>query len=687
MEESMKRFFFLAVSLIAFLLPAMVFAGGRRQDTGGGQQGGSGGSSSTGQQTGTMGYAITADTTDINDTTSDIDISNLTLRSAPGLSGNVRDRLPRVPKLVNEVPADLLNYEIGKYGGTIRYATSSTDWDAHVFIACNEPLLNTPAILGKEVTGNILRGYTASPDNREFTFYMREGLKWSDGVPVTMEDIRFTVEDVLFNEDITPVFPNTYRSGNNRDGTPMNFTIIDDWTFKISFDQPYGGFLIRISVVGWIGYTDLLKPAHYLKPYHDKYAAAADRAKWPALYREYGYDERDPLAWVNLFNKIDITNWELCQKAGIGFPMLNPWILTTANDTMYTYTRNPYYFKIDAAGNQLPYVDKLESYRVESIEMLELKMFAGEVDYNLNEVGVNNLPLFKENEKNGYTIHMVPAHVTYTDVGINLTWADGDAEYRSIVQNLKFRQALNKAIDREELIDTVYYGFAKVATQTADPTNTPDPAGAERLLQEIGMRKGSDGFYRTPSGRDFEILFELAPGTPMHMPYTELVAEMWNGIGIKTTVRRVESSYRDNLASANKLQARTEWTHTPLWYMQDWGMGIWGRSWELYFNNTATIDIQNEDGTTTRQAVTRETPPPAVQEFQRMVNSLMTGSLADANATYARIKASLKENLWYFVLLEDTTQPVLVNSKLRNVPTGAMGIATGFAAEILWYNN
>jgi peptide/nickel transport system substrate-binding protein len=674
MEELMKRL----LALLGAVLIVLFTACGR----------GGGGAGTTAQQsTATGDYSLTVGNTNISDTTTDIDVSTLTLKSAPGLSGNVKDRLPKIPKLVNEFPSDLLTYEIGKYGGALRYGTTSADWDAHVFIACNEPLLNTPGILGREITGNVLRGYTSTPDQKEFTFYLREGLKWSDGTPVTMEDFRFTIEDVMFNETLTPSVDNRYRSGGNKDGTPMKFTIVDDWTFKLTFDQAYGGFLVRLAIQGWIGYTDLLKPAYYLKPYHIKYASDADKAKWPALYREYGFAENDPNAWVNLFNKIDVTNWELCQKVGIGFPMLYPWLLTSANDTVYTYTRNPYYFKIDSAGNQLPYLDKLESYKVENIEMLELKMLAGEVDYNLNETGIQSLPLFKQNEKNGFTVIMAPSHLTQTDIGINLTWADGDEEYISIIRNLKFRQALNKAIDRDELIDTVYYGFAKVSSQTADPTGTPDPAGAEKLLQEIGMKKGADGFYRTPSGKVFEILFELAPDSPMHMPYTELVAEMWNGIGVRTTVKRVEGSYMDNLQSANRLQARTMWTATPLWYYGDWGMFMWGRAWEMYFANTTKVTITNEDGTTTEQAIDRETPPPEVQEFNRMVESLMTGSLSDANATYAKIKQSIKDNIWYFVPLEETTQPVLVNSKLKNVAPGGMGIAIGFAVEILWYDN
>jgi peptide/nickel transport system substrate-binding protein len=662
----------LAAALAAFLLAA---CGGKTASSGTTAQSGS---------SGTGGIELLVQNTDINDTTSDIDVSALTLKGAPGLPGNAKDRLPKVPKLVNEMPPDLLRYEIGKYGGTMRFVTSGNDWDADVFVMCNEPLLNPPGILGKEVTGNVLRGYTVSPDQKEFTFYLREGLKWSDGVPVTMEDFRFAIEDVMFNEVITPSIDNKYRSGGNRDGNPVKFTVIDDWTFKLAFDQPYGGFLIRMAITGWIGYTDLLKPAHYLKPYHIKYASAADKAKWPALYREYGYAENDDAAWANLFNKIDITNWDLCQKVGIGFPKLYPWILTSANDTVYTYERNPYYFKIDSAGNQLPYVDKLESYRVENMEMVQLKMISGEVDFARESAAFTSLSLYKENEKNGFTTYLVPAHVTYTDTGINMTYSD-DEEYRSIVQNLKFRQALNKAIDREELIDTIYYGFAKPSTLMADATL--DPAGAEKLLQEIGMTKGSDGYYRTPSGKAFEILFEIAADSPQLIPYTELLAEMWKDIGIKTTVKRVEGSMRDNKQNANQLQARTVWTHTPLWYQLDWGMFMWGRAWEIYFTNTSSVDIRNDDGTTTKQTVRGEEPPPAVREFQAMVDSLMTGSLAEANATFAKLKANVKQNLWYFSPLEDTAQPILVNSKLKNVAEGGIGIAIDFSGEIFWYDN
>jgi peptide/nickel transport system substrate-binding protein len=676
MEENMKRFCSTAALLTALLAAVLFTACGKKAESGTAVQGGS---------TSSGGIEVLVGNADINDTTSDIDISTLTLKSAPGLQGNVKDRLPKVPKLVNEMPKDLLNYQTGKYGGTLRFVTQGNDWDADVFVMCNEPLLNTPGILAQEVTGNILRGYTVSSDQKEFTFYMREGLKWSDGVPVTMEDVRFAIEDVVFNETLTPSISNRYKAGGSKDGTPMKFTIVDDWTFKIAFDQPYGGFIVRIAIEGWIGYTEFMKPAHFLKPYHEKYATAADKAKWPALFKEYGYPEDDAASWGNLFNKIDITNWDLCQKVGIGFPKLYPWLLTSANNTVYTYERNPYYFKIDEAGNQLPYVDKIESYKVENMQMVQLKMISGEVDFARESASLVNIVLYKENEKNGFTTYLAPMHVTPSDVLLNLTWAEGDEEYISIVRNKKFRHALNKAIDREEIIDTVYYGYAEPAKDFSD--STLDPVESERLLREIGMTKGSDGYYRTPSGKPFEIIFEMVANAPDLIPVAELVAEMWKGIGIKTTARVMEPSLRDSRQAANLMQARVIWTSSPQWTYNDYGIGSWGRAWELYFNNTTKVTITNADGTQTEQAVSSEEPPPEVMEFQRMRASMFTGSLADANATYEKMKANFRENLWGFIHLENVKQPVLINSKIRNVADAGFGIGINYGGEILWYDN
>ncbi|MGI6705682.1 MAG: ABC transporter substrate-binding protein [Clostridia bacterium] len=94
-------------------------------------------------------------------------------------------------------------------------------------------MINTPGILGEEITPNIVKGFEVTPDQKEFTFYMREGLKWSDGQPVTTEDVRFAVEDVLYNEKLTPGIPAWLRSGGTASGTPVALEVIDDFTFKL----------------------------------------------------------------------------------------------------------------------------------------------------------------------------------------------------------------------------------------------------------------------------------------------------------------------------------------------------------------------------------------------------------------------------------------------------------------------
>ncbi|NLA52481.1 MAG: ABC transporter substrate-binding protein, partial [Alcaligenaceae bacterium] len=431
----------------------------------------------------------------------------------------VEERLPKQPKVTNEMPPELLEYEIGRYGGVLRTVTHSVNWDADVFVICNEPLINTPGILGEEFTPNVLRDYEVSQDQKEFTFYLREGLKWSDGHPVTTEDIRFTYEDVLLNEELTPVFPNYLKSGNKADGTPMKLDIIDDYTFKISFDEPYGGFLVELAIQGWRGYTDLLKPKHYLQQFHPKYTPEEELKK---LIEEHEYE-----TWVQLFGFKDITNWELTREEAIGFPVLYPWMLVSVQEGVYTFERNPYYFKVDPAGNQLPYIDKIVSTQVQDAEMAVMKQIAGEVDFARETMAMTKIPLYKENEKNGYTTYMAKMHVTPTDIFLNLTYED--PVWRQVVRDVRFRQALNYAIDKEEIIDSIYYGFAEASQMIPSEY---DPDKANQLLDEMGLdKRDAQGFRLGPDGKRFTINFEIQNVAPDIVPFTELIVEFWLNVG------------------------------------------------------------------------------------------------------------------------------------------------------------
>jgi peptide/nickel transport system substrate-binding protein len=568
----------------------------------------------------------------------------------------VAERLPEEPKIYNEMPEDLMEYEIGRYGGTLRTVTSVINWDADVFVINNEPLVNSPGYLGKEFTGNIVQGYEASADQKEFIFYLRKGLKWSDGEPVTIEDYRFAFEDVIFNEELTPIFPQWLRGGGSPDGEPVKFEVIDDWSFKLTFDREYGGLPIRLAIQGWKGYTDILKPAHYLKQFHKKYNT--DEADLEAKIEEAGFE---PGEWVNLFNYKDITNWECTGKEAIGFPRLYPWLLVKAGETAYEYERNPYYHKVDKAGNQLPYIDRIQSTLVQDMEMVTMKTLAGEVDISRESAALVKMPLYKENEKNGIKAYLCNMHVTPTDVFLNLTHED--TNWRKVVQDVRFRQALNLALNKEEIIDTIYYGFAEPSIMQ---DNTYDLAKANELLDEMGLTKGSDGFRKGPDGKTFEIPFEVQAAAPDIVPLTELIVEHWKQLGLNVTMKTIDGGLWGTRNSANELKASVMWTHTPLWQNGDYGQGFWGPLWSRWWNTGG------KEG---------EEPPEEVKHFYSLVDKIYQVPAEESPKVNEELRAEMGKHIWYFVHVENVKQPMITNEKLGNVSDKTYAIACNFAGE------
>ncbi|AEE96393.1 ABC transporter substrate-binding protein [Mahella australiensis] len=591
---------------------------------------------------------------------------------------SLKERLPKNPKLTNEMPADMLDYEIGQYGGALRTVAYSPDWDADVFIMDNEPLINTPGILGDEFTPNIVESYEVSSDQKEFTFHLREGLKWSDGQPVTTDDIKFAYEDVLLNEELTPAFPAWLRSGNEPNGTPMKLDVLDQYTFKISFDQPYGGFLAQLAIIGWRGYTDLLKPKHYLQKFHPKYTSKEELDK---LVKDAGYE-----TWIQLFGFKDITNWELTRKEAIGFPGLYPWLLVSVQNQVYTYERNPYYFKVDAEGNQLPYIDKLVSTQVQDAEMSTMKQIAGEVDFARETMAMTKVPMYKENEKNGYKTYMANMHVIPTEVFLNQTY--DDPIWRKVVRDKRFRQALNYAIDRNEIIDAVYYGFAELPTLVASEY---DPEKANQLLDEMGMnKKDSEGFRLGPDGKRFTINFEVANLAPDIIPATQLVVEFWKNVGIYSTMKTIDNTLWSQRNAANELQASVMWTSACLWYNvvgfpQDYAFS--GRLWWNWYSTGGKqdkVDITDSSGKTVK-SITPEEPPEEVKAIYDSIAKMGVLPPDEAKAEYENFRKLMYNSLLNLTLVENAKQPFIANAKLGNVSDKGYAIAANYSGEQFFY--
>jgi len=583
----------------------------------------------------------------------------------------VEERLPAKPFVVGPgvliSEEDLPDWEVGKYGGTLRTAHSVADWAPDVFVMGNEPLLCAPGIGVKGIKGNIVEDFEVE-DNRIFTFKFREGLKWSDGEPVTTEDIRFTYEDVLLNEKITPVFPAKFRVGNSLEGEPMNLEIIDEYTFRVTFPEPYGGFLRILTIETWNGYTDLLKPAHYLKQFHAKYTPLEELK--PLLEKEQLKDE-----WWQLFNLKDFTNWEQTQAASIGFPVLTPWCLVKASGGVYEWERNPYYFKVDTAGNQLPYIDKITSTQVQDVEMVNMKVLTGEVDFLRESTSLVNIPLYKQNEeRGGFRTVLLDMHVDSSAFFPNLTYED--PVWREIVGDVRFRRAISAAINRREIIDSVYYGFASLPEETVPAEYIErDLTLANGLLDEVGLsEKGADGVRLRPDGEPLTILIECGAEAPDLIPVGELLVEHLKPVGIKATLKRIDPQLRGQRTAANELQATIMWCHDQ-GYNNTWTSEIFGTSAQAWWRWYTTNGKEGEE------------PPDWAKkawEIDKKRWQSVTGS-DEYEELWREGLAWHREYLPLITIVEKVKYPVIVSAKMGNIPSSGFAIAANFSAEQFFF--
>jgi len=586
----------------------------------------------------------------------------------------IEERLPVEPFVVGPgiymTEENLPDWQPGKFGGTLRTAHSVANWSPDVFVAANEPLLMAPKIGVQGIRGNVVQDFKVENDNKEFTFYMRKGLKWSDGVEVTSEDVRFVYEDIYLNEQLTPVFPARFRNGFRADGEPMKLEIIDDYTFKITFTEPYGGFLRALTIEGWNGYTEIIRPSHVLKKWHTKYTPIEEMSE--ELEKMNLKDE-----WWQVFANKNCNNWDLTNPRCAGYPSLYPWIgVATDNPSVLNFERNPYYFKVDTQGQQLPYIDKVVSQQVENVEMVNLKVLTGEVDFLRESTALVKIPLYKENEeKAGFRTVLLDMHVDSSSLQINQTF--GDEKWRKVAQDVRFRQALSLAVNRQSIIDTVYYGYASLPLDTVGEEFAKyDPERANALLDEMGLtNKDSEGNRTYPDGSQLEIILEHGAHAPDIAPVADLLITYFKEVGIKLTVKQIDPNLWDQKGAANERQATVMWSHDIGW---DGDVVIGnvnraGRAWE---NWRITNGAQGEE------------PPDWIKEAIELESNRWK-SVSGSDEYNKLVQDGFewcRENLPYINFVEHVKYPLIINKDLKNVPSGGYAIAGNFSIVQMYFD-
>jgi peptide/nickel transport system substrate-binding protein len=240
---------------------------------------------------------------------------------------------------------------------------------------------------------------------------------------------------------------------------------------------------------------------------------------------------------------------------------------------------NPYYFKVDTAGNQLPYINEQNEVFISDLQLINLKITAGEVDLKSNALSLTDYSLFKENETNGnYRVELPPAGLA-GGMGYTFNLTTKDPVLREIFSDVRFKQAMSLAIDREEINQTVFLGLAKPQQFTAaDPLFvkfvTPEQSGymaefdgakANTLLDDMGLKKGTDGFRVRSDGKPLIINMEYTVLGGPALTH-QLVKQYWEAVGVQVNLKEVstEAFRTRNLSNDQDIFVwRTDGTAAP----------------------------------------------------------------------------------------------------------------------------
>ena len=276
---------------------------------------------------------------------------------------------------------------IGVYGGEVRMIIFDPVWWVSFYDMHAERMLHYSDMDTSVIVPNVLESWEVTPDGKTWTFKMRKGMKWSDGEPMTTEDVRFWWEDYMANKDINSAPWWQFRFG----GENMKVDIIDDFTFKFTFAAPFGNFAAHCT--RWTLNDGVFFPSHYLKQFHAKYT---DEAKLEAAAKEKKLE-----TWVQYYNSKIVSGVWGGPEGVIEYPNFMPWnVEESPKEGLYLWERNPYYWKVDTEGNQLPYIDTVRLEYAANTEVTKLKIAQSELDVvGLHEVTMMEYPFYKENEE------------------------------------------------------------------------------------------------------------------------------------------------------------------------------------------------------------------------------------------------------------------------------------------------
>ena len=554
---------------------------------------------------------------------------------------------PVVQRLPNDPVISMPLNSLGRYGGTARVISV----DAGMFY--NTEGLVTISADHKTILPNLAESWHFSDDGRQLTVNLRHGLKWSDGQLVSSDDALFMMNDLQLNTDYQPVTPRILGG--------LSLRATDPWTLVYEFDQPRPLFINYMAQIPEL----FLAPKHYFSQFHPAYTDATQLTK---RLRSMGFINWSTFVQANLRLRIE---------ESVNQPTMRAFKPTRFTPSLNRYERNPYYFKVDPSGQQLPYIDAVEAEIVSDGAVAVAKASTGQLDFAAFNMPTQDIPLLKLGERaNGINVN-IWRRLHGSDLAIQFNFNHADSKLRALFWDVRFRRALSVAIDRNEMNEIIYFGRGVPRQVTVIPDSDYfepnfaiaytqfDTAAATKLLDELQLHDiDGDGLREYPDTSKLTITVEYVDTETPKQVSMELVASYWKSVGIDIRLKLIDRGLQYARAIAGEME-----------------MTVWhaDRTTDILFPITpdfwvprvlaASTSMWNE---WSRWYLTEgrlgEAPPVKVRKLQQWADEMSrTMDRSKRIRLGKQILASNAENVWSIGTVGLAPHPVVVSGRLKNV--------------------
>lgn len=443
---------------------------------------------------------------------------------------------------------------------------------------------NAYTVIGQTMTGlvelhpvtNAIRpglaeSWSTSADGKEVTFKLRD-IKWSDGVPLTADDVIFTFENFIMNTVAKGNSVDRFTILDTNDGVkkPVKWVKVNDKTIKAVLPSPFGPFFMNLSHA-------YIYPKHKLESKIDKNRPDSVNELWLS----------------NVSPKDIVAN--------------GPYrIASYVMDQKVVLEKNPHYWKVDRFGNKLPYFDKLEYLIVKDPEVRLAKFMAGEVDHMA--ITAKDFPMLKSKELAGgpfIVFKAQPTQPTPSPVHIAFNFDVTDPDLRDLFRNTEFRRAMEYLLDRGRIIDEVYNGLAIPGAGLVLPANKAfynakiekitrpyAPNKAKEILDKLGLKDiNKDGIRDFASGKKVEFTLTVQSSPQDYQDVALIFKEDLEKVGIKVNLQILDGTLVGNMFGAGNFEAGIRaFGNQPDLELRK---AIWQPGTQLYYWHYSALDKDN----------------------------------------------------------------------------------------------